>query len=280
MIEDKKSQIDNQNISIDSVRKLAVYKQGLAKKPDSYSHELILEIISNIGMLQIDSINVVRRSHYLVLFSRIGHYNPLILDQLQYPERKLVEQWVNVASLINQDDFKYLVPMILMRRREPLTKRQLMNLGKDYKAVLKNIQKKIRTNGSSSADQFKEHNPNKMSWWSKKPARVALDILFRRGYIIISHRKNFKCFYDLSQYSLETYKSKSIIEFYKWVTIKSINAMGMATLEEISDYYRVKRKNIQKAIKQLKANNEIVELNLPVYKDILYTTNENLKAIK
>ena len=272
--------IEMSAISLDTLRKLAVVKQGLNERSKLITKLTILGLISKIGLIQVDSINVVHRNHYIVLFSRVGCYETRLVDRLQYPEKKIIEQWVHVASLITKEDFTKLIPEILSRRKKPLSKRQLINLGSDYKQTLKNTIDKIKLNGAISSDQFKENNPNKKSWWSKKPARVALDILFRRGYITVLYRKNFKCYYGIREKFSQSNKSQKLIDYYKWAVLKSINAMGFATIEEISDYYRLEKTIVQKAINKLKGNDEIIDFRTPTWTSTLYSTKENFEIIK
>lgn len=270
---------DLSNLDIDSIRKLAVFRQGLNTRPNSISKRSILDLISQIGLIQVDSINVLQRNHYIVLFSRLGCFDTQIVDQLQYPLRKIVEQWIHVASIINHQDFKYLIPELLSRRKKPLSKRQLLNLGTDYRKKLRIILNKVKETGQISSDKFKENNPNQKQWWSKKPARVALDVLFRRGLIGISYRKNFKCFYEIQKDIISSNKYPKVIDYYKWATIKSINAMGVANIEQVSDYYRIDIQNIQKSIKILKKEKKIVEFYFPPWGEKLYTTKKCINIL-
>ncbi|MGD8901962.1 MAG: hypothetical protein PVI67_00210, partial [Anaerolineae bacterium] len=69
-------------LSVDTVRKLAVYKQGLHRRPPVADRDTLLEGIRRIGLLQLDTISVVARSHYLVMLSRVGLYDRAGLDAL------------------------------------------------------------------------------------------------------------------------------------------------------------------------------------------------------
>ena len=121
--------IEMSAISLDTLRKLAVVKQGLNERSKLITKSTIIGLISKIGLIQVDSINVVHRNHYIVLFSRVGCYETRLIDRLQYPEKKIIEQWVHVASLITKEDLTKLIPEILSRRKKTLSKRQLINLG-------------------------------------------------------------------------------------------------------------------------------------------------------
>jgi uncharacterized protein len=87
-------------ISLDTARTLAVVKQGLHRRPATVDRRTLLDTIRQIGLLQLDTIHVVARSHYLVMLSRVGRYDRADLDALLYPDRRLFEQWAHAACLI------------------------------------------------------------------------------------------------------------------------------------------------------------------------------------
>ena len=73
---------DSITISLETARTLAVYKQGLHRRPNVADRQALLDSVRRIGLLQLDSISVVARSHYLVMLSRAGLYDPADLDAL------------------------------------------------------------------------------------------------------------------------------------------------------------------------------------------------------
>jgi len=87
-------------MSLETARTLALVKQGLHRRPPNTGKPALLDTIRRIGLLQLDTINVVARSHYLVMLSRVGLYDPADLDALLYPDRCLFEQWAHAACLI------------------------------------------------------------------------------------------------------------------------------------------------------------------------------------
>src|SRR4051794_25043490 len=100
-------------ISIETLRLLAVVKQGLDRRRNRRVEPRgLLKIIKQIGLLQLDSINIIERSHYLVLLSRAGLYDKSHVDQLLYPRRDVFEGWAHAASLIPTDDYDYFRPVI------------------------------------------------------------------------------------------------------------------------------------------------------------------------
>jgi uncharacterized protein YcaQ len=86
-------------------RGLAIWKQCFGAS----NSEGILETIRKLGCIQIDTINVVERSHYTVLWSRIGNYEKMGLDRLLHPEKKVFEFWAHAASIIPVEHYRYFI---------------------------------------------------------------------------------------------------------------------------------------------------------------------------
>src|SRR5258706_12573708 len=91
-----------ESLSLVEARRIAIVAQGFAPRVSSQaSRQSIMKLIKRIGLLQLDSVNVLVRSHYLPLFSRLGPYSTKLLDQLSYgPSRALFAHWGHEASLI------------------------------------------------------------------------------------------------------------------------------------------------------------------------------------
>lgn len=100
-------------ISRTLARRLAIVAQGLAGPRPRAGAEGIMDVIGRLGCLQLDPINIVARSHLLVLWSRLGPYDPGLLDVLLWQERRLFEYWAHAASIVLTEDY----PIHQMRMR-------------------------------------------------------------------------------------------------------------------------------------------------------------------
>src|SRR5436309_3781993 len=100
-------------ISRTVARRLAIVAQGLAGPRPRADTEGIMEVVSRLGCLQLDPINIVARSHLLVLWSRLGSYDQGLLDTLLWQERRLFEYWAHAASIVLTQDY----PIHQMRMR-------------------------------------------------------------------------------------------------------------------------------------------------------------------
>lgn len=184
-------------------RTLALYAQGLSNRnqDDSLiSTTDIQRMIEQLGCVQIDTLHMVRRSHYLVLWSRLGSYEPADLDALIYsPEqRQLFEGWQRVASIIPMKDYRFQLPR-MERMRQNHSEGFLKWFDREGHELMGMVLERIHKEGALRAADFEYHGPRRGSWWDWKPAKTALEYLFAFGDLMITKRINFQRVYDLTE---------------------------------------------------------------------------------
>jgi uncharacterized protein YcaQ len=188
---------------LSAARTLALHTQGLTT-PNQTDPTLTLSAIQStverLGCVQIDTLNLVRRSHYLVLWSRLGAYNPTDFDSLIYsPEqRMLFEGWQRVASIIPLKDYHYQLPRMQRMRQNP-SEGFLKWFDQEGRELISDVLERIRIEGALRAADFEYHGPRRGSWWDWKPAKTALEYLFAFGDLMIANRINFQRVYDLTE---------------------------------------------------------------------------------
>jgi uncharacterized protein len=248
-------------LSVETARQLALLSQRLIKRCDRTSNrKQLLALIKQIGLIQIDPINVVNRSHYLVMLSRAGLYNRADLDALLYPERSVFEQWAHAACLIHKEAYEFLCPVFVERRHNPMRYGREQALGKNPLGVIAGVLDQIRNRGPLGSKDFEDFGNRRRQWWNRKPARVALDVLFYEGQLAVDRRVNFQCLYDLSTrvYGSKVERSKRTLDQYRrWATKKSIACLGVGTIKQIADYYRQKVSDVRESVKYLAARKVI-----------------------
>lgn len=233
-------------ISKDEARALAIIAQRLDEpiraRPDKRQ---ILETIRRIGCLQIDTISVVARSHYLVIWSRLGPYSQGLLDELHHPDRALFEYWGHAASLLPTDLFPY------FRRRMMALHEQFFG-GKDAwvlenAAFIDEVLQAVRDHGPLSSSHFERPASDvpiaAWSWWGGKPANRALDVLWSTGALGIERRVNFQRHYDLIDRVLPGQIQGDLPdnnEEHHVLATRAIEALGVGFPRDINDYFRTK----------------------------------------
>ncbi len=206
-----------------------------AKKAD------VLAAICRMNVLQIDTIHIVARSPYLVLWSRLGDYQPRWLDEL-LAEGALFEYWSHAACFLPIDDYpKFRRQMLHLERAG--SKRSALRLAADPHAHLELVEH-VREYGPVRATDF-DHNDGRKGngWWDWKPDKLRLETLFTAGEIMVKRRDNFHRIYEVRDRVLPSHfldddavPSREAVEI-AW-TLAAVKAMGLAPARWIGDYFR------------------------------------------
>ena len=180
-------------ISASQARALALshqslYSRGTAKRPIESTES----IIRHLGYIQIDTISVVERAHHHVLWSRNRRYQPAHLDTLQ-EQGRIFEYWSHAASYLPMQDYRmYLPEMQRIRERENLWH-------KANPRIKQHVLERIRNEGPLRSRDFADSTSRERSMWQWKPAKSALETLFREGELMIVGREGFQKVFDLRE---------------------------------------------------------------------------------
>jgi uncharacterized protein YcaQ len=168
---------------------------GSPPSPDS-----ILETVDALGAVQIDTLHVVARSHYLVVWSRHGAYDERIFDGLAYHprERKLFEGWQHAACHVPLHEYRYQIPHQRMLRDGPGVVHRWLH-EKHNVEVVGLVRERIRSEGAQRVSDFERGDHRGGTWWNWRPAKVALEYLYAFGELMIADRVNFQRVYDLTE---------------------------------------------------------------------------------
>jgi len=185
-------------------RRLAIAKQRLAgplPKPDA---DGMIEVVRDLGCLQLDPIGVVARSHQLVLFSRLGAHDPTHLDQLLWQERRLFEYWAHCASIVLTEDYPLYSPLM---RAYPWSGRTRAWVRQNEK-LRRYVLQRVRRDGPLLSRHIEEDGLDPEAWvstgWtSGRNISRMLDFLWIGGKIMVAGRDGIQKLWDLSERLLE-----------------------------------------------------------------------------
>ncbi len=182
---------------------LILTAQGLHRQPEgTATKNSVLEAIRRMGALQIDTINVVARSPYLVLWSRLGHYDPRWLDEL-LSDGALFEYWSHEACFLPIEDYR----LYRHRMLEPssLGWKYPQEWAAAHQKEIAQVLTGIRERGPLRSADFASNGKQKNGWGGWKPEKRALETLFTTGELMIARRHNFQRVYDLRERVLPTW---------------------------------------------------------------------------
>jgi uncharacterized protein YcaQ len=193
-----------------------------------------------MGYVQIDSINVVARAHDLILRARFENYRPELLSQLVEKDRVLFENWVHDAAVI---PIEWATQWQHIHRRYARTRRAQMagrSGSRQFARLCGRVRSRIEREGPLAARDFEDPRAMSGSWWSWKPAKVALEYLWRSGTLVISQRENFHKRYELTERflpALDAARPETRRRFVDWACTEALDRLGTATNRDLADYW-------------------------------------------
>lgn len=234
-------------LSVKQARRLALAAQGFrGRQPPALiraSH--VNRLIERLGVLQIDSVNALVRSHYLPLFSRLGNYSQTLLDQAAWSQgrhRRLFEYWGHEASLLPIA----LYPLMIWRMRRAAQGegiyQGLAKFGREQRPVIERVLQAVREQGALGAGSLSTREERAGPWWDWSAEKLALEWLFAAGEVTVAGRRGFERLYDLPERVLPAevlnHPSVSEADAQRGLLLHAAKALGVGTEKDLRDYFR------------------------------------------
>ena len=237
-------------LSAAAARRIALAAQGFAAdRPDGpVNAGHVRRTIDRLGLLQIDSVNVLARAHYLPLFSRLGNYESDHLDRLAWgrkSQRGLFEFWAHEASLLPLDS----QPLLRWRMQRAAEntgdgKGKLHQFRREKAAYIDEVLREIADRGPIAASELSNGGAGRGAWWGWSDGKLAVEWLFFAGQVTTATRRGtFERVYDLTERVLpervRALPTPSAEEAQRELLRLSARALGVATEFDLRDYYRL-----------------------------------------
>ena len=270
------------SLSAKQAKLLALHACGLDTRQD----KTVLDVITRFGMLQIDSVNVFERAHYMPLFSRLGSYGKKDLDSLTGGKNPtLIEYWAHQASFIKTEDF----PLFDWRMQWYRDRASLAgSFEKENKKLVAWIKAELLANGPMTSSQF-EHEENKRqgSWWGWSNVKRALERMIFQGELIAAGRQNFSRIYALPEQVIPTKilnKSVDHIKAQEQLISNASRLMGVGTVKDIANVYCQNATEVKPILASLLEQGVIQDVTVENWKDKAFIHKDfidfNFKEIK
>jgi uncharacterized protein YcaQ len=250
------------SLSNAEARAIALNSLGfIDSKPQS-----VLEVFDRTNLLQVDSVNVFERAHYLPLFSRLGRYDKSELDQLTGEfNPKLIEYWAHEASIIKTNE----LPLFHWRMSDNRYHNWNESLGQWIAAELKE-----RGPLTTSDFEHPEHS-RKGSWWGWSDVKQTLERMFYCGALVSGGRTNFKRIYALPEQVLPSdllENPPSAPEAQKELLVKAAVSLGVGTKKDLADYFRLKSKDLATLFDELVEEGRLNHVSVDGWKELAYVS--------
>ncbi len=244
------------DLSLTEARRIALAAQGFgAARTDTASGWATqAREIKRLHLLQIDSVNVLTRSHYLPLFSRLGNYDRAALDKrtLSHKNRATFECWAHEASLVRME----LHPLMRWRMNRALKGDGIYRSMRDFahteKAYLKNLLAFVKSHGATAQSDLPDKSKGEGGWWGWSKGKLALETLFAQGLLTTAKRESFERFYDLPERVIPSdilaLPTPGERESMLHLMDLSGQALGLGTAFDLRDYFRLPVADAKRAL--------------------------------
>jgi len=258
------------SVSIAEARRLALRSQGLAdRRPRRVGQRHVEALIRRLGLVQLDFVNVLVPSHYLVVFSRLGPYDRRLLDRAAYGSGRFTEQWAHEASIIPVETWP-----LLRHRRDTHVARpwgfdEIMAKHGDYVDTA--------TRGPLGAADLPDpaHAGRRLpgSWYGSVP-RAVLEACFGRGQLAVTgRRENFSRVFDLAERVIPAAHLGQRVDAHeaqRRLLLVAAGACGVGTAADLADYFRMRSAEAKPRIGELADAGALREVRVEGWKETAY----------
>jgi len=230
-------------LTAERARRLAVAAQGLGgdRPRGRVDVRHVRRVLSRLGAVQIDSVNVVARAHELTLFARLGPYDPGAFRRLVEERREAVEYWAHVASFVPVETW----PLFRHRMEAEHPWRAITRIRDARPGYIESVLDEVRARGPLTASQLTDPGERRSGpWWDWDTGKAVLEWLFTIGEVTVAGRVNgFTRVYDVPERVVPArYLEAPAVpaaEAHVELAARALRAMGVATARDLADYYRM-----------------------------------------
>jgi uncharacterized protein YcaQ len=257
----------------EQARRIALAAQGFAQAAPTGRVDArhIRRVLDRIAILQIDSVNVFSRAHYLPVFARLGPYRHDILDRMTAytpkPKRPdMFEYWAHAASLIPVEMHPLLRWRMDRAHLEPWP--AIRRIAKENPALLEDVLQLITEQGPITAGDtgIPRPAPRPGHMWNWHDGKTALEYLFYEGRVTTAKRVNFERYYDLTERVIPpeilTRPTPPEPDAKRELIRITARALGIATEPDLRDYFRISHSSSKVAVAELVDSGELIPVEV------------------
>ncbi len=256
------------HLPLQQARNLHLIAQGMLTPPRRKAGKAdVAAAIRRMALLQIDTISVVARSPYLVLYSRLGPYPPVWLDET-LAEGALFEYWAHEACFVPTEDYRLLRHRML--NAESLGWKFSINWYRQHQADIEALETRIREHGPARSADFAREQGKGSGWWDWKPEKRHLEALFTLGRLMVKERQGFQRVYDVAERVLPGWDDQrhlpSLEDARLDMVRNSCRALGVVKAGWVADYYRLGRGRFDEDLHRLADAGELLPVRIEGWK--------------
>jgi uncharacterized protein YcaQ len=266
------------SLSLAEARRMALAAQGFTgvNRSANPGWARMDAALRRLHLLQIDSVNVLTRAHYLPLYSRLGPYAQRTLDERSFGAKKraLFECWAHEASLLPFALHPLMRWRMARARAGDGTYAQMNRFGREERRYLKQVLDFISRHGPAAASEVPGGGKAEGGWWGWSRGKLALETLFDQGLVTAATRRGFERLYDVPErvipadtLNLPTPGESDAI---RQLMAKSAEALGIATESDLRDYFRLPLAEARTALAELVEDGTLISIAVEGWKQKAY----------
>jgi uncharacterized protein YcaQ len=263
------------SLSLSEARRVALAAQGFDRaRPKRATVRHLRETIRRLGLLQIDSVAVVCQAHYMVPFSRLGHYSRAAFDQLIYRSGEFAEHWAHEISIVPAETW----PLLRYRREtdrvRPWGFQKVLEERAEYAAW---VLEEVRQRGPLAADELTPPdggNHRIPGAWIGTVQRGVLEAHFLRGSLAAAGRRSdFSRLYDLAERLIPAEHHSRQVEHdegRRAILLQAARAHGVGTAKDLADYFRMPVREALPCLRELAESGQLQETRVEGWREVAY----------
>ncbi|MGA7271904.1 MAG: crosslink repair DNA glycosylase YcaQ family protein [Acidimicrobiia bacterium] len=260
-------------LSADRARRLALGAQGFTDPAPTGRVDVrhFRRVLQRVGLIQLDSVNVFSRTHYMPFFSRLGPYDREALDAWLWDSGEMFEYWAHAACLIPVEQHR----LFRWRMEGGWHWGRVERMLVERPGFLEAVEAEVAAKGplrTAHLDDPGERDAKAMWGWSD--GKVALEALFLTGRVTTASRVNFVRYYDLTDRVISSdvlgMDTPGEDEARTEMLRIAARSLGVGTAADLADYHRLKVSRARPLLRQLVKAGELVDVEVEGWDDPAY----------
>jgi uncharacterized protein len=261
-------------LTLDQARRCALAAQGFTgpRTPGRVDVRHYRKVLDRLGVVQLDSVNVFSRTHYLPFFSRLGPYRRESLDDWLWGSGEIFEYWAHMASVVPTETHR----LFRWRMDQSGTWGEFQNVINHKPEYIQDVLEQVRMMGPIQTSDLKDPGTRRGegAMWNWSDGKIALEYLFVKGAVTTAARPNFTRLYDLTERVIPARHLEAptpdVEAAQSELLVMGAAALGVGTAEDLADYYRIRMPVARPLIDRLVETGALVEVqvegwNKPAY---------------
>ena len=224
-----------------------------------------------LGLIQLDSVNVCVRAHYMPFYSRLGAYDTGHLDSWLNQSGENFEYWAHAAAVLPVD--RYPLWRWKMQTMKPWWRAQ--ELLDAHPGLVDSVLRQVAEHGPLTVRDLDAPDHTNEAWWGYGPGKVALEVLFANGHVTALRTGNFTRLYDLPQRTIPSQFLLDDVAYdkdaaYSELLIEATRHQGIGTVSDVADYFRLHASTAAPILERLAREGTIEEVAVDGWKGPVY----------